>query len=288
MRVVRIAGRLTALSPIYHGGNEKTGSVVLLNRLRFIVEGKPTDVPVISGNQIRGRLRRLLTRDFLERAGYQLDLTQKRHQKLYHTLFAGGVLTEVEEGESGVVDLDLKSRLVRYIVPLRLFGASYGNQMIEGRLSVGFALPICRELQPFLGIQSDVSFYQLISRAFQTRRDELRAGGRDSGREGGGEEDETVQMIVEYEVFAPGTQFFHELIVEDTEEGLDLDLSALYRAVRLWQEAPYIGGKSSAGFGRLRIEYSWPDGVSDQAYLEYVERNRDEIRRALDELAEAL
>lgn len=284
MRVVRIAGRLTALSPIYHGGNEKTGSVVLLNRLRFIVEGKPTDVPVISGNQIRGRLRRLLTQDFLERVGYQLDLTQKRHQKLYHTLFAGGVLTEVEEGESGVVDLDLKSRLVRYIVPLRLFGASYGNQMVEGRLLVGFALPICRELQPFLGIQSDVSFYQLISRAFQTRRDELRVGGKD----GGGEEDETVQMIVEYEVFAPGTQFFHELVVEDTEEGLDLDLSALYRAVRLWREAPYIGGKSSAGFGKLRIEYSWPDGVSDQAYLEYVERNRDEIRRALDELAETL
>jgi len=284
MRVVRIPGRLTALSPIYHGGNEKTGSVVLLNRLRFIVEGKPTDVPVISGNQIRGRLRRLLTRDFLQLAGYGLDLTQKRHQKLYHTLFAGGVLTEVEEGESGVVDLDLKTRLVRYVVPIRLFGASYGNQMVEGRLSVGFALPICRELQGFLGIESDVSFYQLISRAFQTRRDELRAG----GKEGGGEEDEAVQMIVEYEVFAPGTQFFHELVLETEEEGLALDLSALYRAVKLWQEAPYIGGKSSAGFGRLRIEYQWPDGVSDQTYLDYVEKNRDEVRKALDELAEAL
>ena len=284
MRVVRIPGRLTALSPIYHGGNEKTGSVVLLNRLRFIVEGKPTDVPVISGNQIRGRLRRLLTRDFLQLAGYGLDLTQKRHQKLYHTLFAGGVLTEVEEGESGVVDLDLKTRLVRYVVPIRLFGASYGNQMVEGRALVGFALPICRELQGFLGIESDVSFYQLISRAFQTRRDELRAG----GKEGGGEEDEAVQMIVEYEVFAPGTQFFHELVLETEEEGLDLDLSALYRAVKLWQEAPYIGGKSSAGFGRLRIEYQWPDGVSDQTYLDYVEKNRDEVRKALDELAEAL
>ena len=284
MRVVRIPGRLTALSPIYHGGNEKTGSVVLLNRLRFIVEGKPTDVPVISGNQIRGRLRRLLTRDFLQLAGYGLDLTQKRHQKLYHTLFAGGVLTEVEEGESGVVDLDLKTRLVRYVVPIRLFGASYGNQMVEGRVLVGFALPICRELQGFLGIESDVSFYQLITRAFQTRRDELRVG----GKEGGGEEDEAVQMIVEYEVFAPGTQFFHELVLETEEEGLDLDLSALYRAVKLWQEAPYIGGKSSAGFGRLRIEYQWPDGVSDQTYLDYVEKNRDEVRKALDELAEAL
>jgi len=281
MKVVKIQGRLTALSPIYHGGNEKTGNVVLLNRLRFIVGGKPTDVPVVSGNQIRGRLRRLLTRDFLERVGYALDLSQKKHQKLYHTLFAGGVLTEVEEGESGVVDLDLKARLVKYVVPIRLFGASYGNQMVEGRVLVGFALPICRELRDFTGVDSDVSFYQLITRAFQTRRDELRVGGR------GEEEDETVQMIVEYEVFAPGTQFFHELVLE-TEEDFALDLSALYRAVRLWQEEPFIGGKSSAGFGRLKIEYQWPDGVSDSAYLEYVEKNRDEMHKALDELAEAL
>jgi CRISPR/Cas system-associated protein Cas7 (RAMP superfamily) len=282
MKVVRIPGRLTALSPIYHGGNEKTGNVVLLNRLRFIVGGKPVDVPVISGNQIRGKLRRLLARDFLERVGYKLELTQKKHQKLYHTLFAGGVLTEVEEGESGVVDLDLKAKLVKYVVPVRLFGVSYANQMVEGRVLVGFALPICRELQEFLGIQSDVSFYQLIARAFQTRRDELRA------RRGEDEEGETVQMIVEYEVFAPGTQFFHELVLETEEEGAALDLSALYRAVRLWQEAPYIGGKSSAGFGRLRIEYRWPDGVSDKTYLEYVEKNRDEIHKALDELAESL
>jgi CRISPR/Cas system CSM-associated protein Csm3 (group 7 of RAMP superfamily) len=283
MRVVKIQGRLTALSPIYHGGNEKTGNVVLLNRLRFIASGKPVDVPVISGNQIRGRLRRLLARDFLQLAGYELDLSQKKHQKLYHTLFAGGVLTEVEEGESGVVDLDLKAKLVRYVVPVRLFGASYANQMVEGRVLVGFALPICRELVDFTGVDSGVSFYQLITRAFQTRRDELRVG---SGGEG--EDDETVQMIVEYEVFAPGAQFFHELVLETEEGDLALDLSALYRAVRLWQEEPYIGGKSSAGFGRLKIEYLWPSGVSEQKYIEHVEENRDEIRKALDELAEAL
>ena len=280
MKAVRIPGVLTALSPIYHGGNEKTGNVVLLNRLRFIVGGKPVDVPVISGNQIRGRLRRLLARDFLQLAGYRLDLSQKKHQKLYHTLFAGGVLTEVEEGESGVADLDLKARLVKYVLPVRLFGASYRNQMVEGRALVGFALPICRELRDFTGIDSDASFYQLIARAFQTRRDELRVSQ--------GEDDEAVQMIVEYEVFAPGTQFFHELVLETEEESYALDISALYRAVKLWQEEPYIGGKSSAGFGRLRIEYRWPSGVSDSAYLSYVEKHRDEMRKALDELAEEL
>jgi len=266
---------------VYHGGSEKTGNVVLLNRLKFIVGGKPTDVPIVSGNQVRGRLRRLLSHDFLELSGYSLDLSSKRHQKLYHTLFAGGVLTAVEEGESGVVDLNLKFRIVRYILPIRLLGASYANQMIEGRVLVGHMLPVCRELREFTGVDSDVSFYQLIARLFQTRRDELRASS--------GEEDEAVQMMVEYECFAPGTRFYHEMVLETTSDGEELDLSTLFRAVELWKQKPHIGGKSSIGFGKLSIEYSWPkEGLSSRPYMDFIERNRDAIRNVLDELAEAL
>jgi len=279
----KIKGILTALSPIYHGGSEKTGAVVLLNRLKFIVDGKPTDVPIISGNQVRGRLRRLLTRDFLELVGYEMDLSQRKYQKLYHVLFAGGVLTEVEEEESGVVDLDLKFRIVKYILPLRLFGCSYANQMIEGRVLVGHLLPVCKELREYTGVDSDVSFYQLVARAFQTRRDELRATAQSEEEEG-----PAVQAIVEYECFAPGTRFYHEIVLETTRQEERLDLSTLYRAVKLWQQAPYIGGKSSIGFGKLRIEYEWPTGVGDSAYLEFIEKNRSEIVEVLSELLEVL
>jgi len=285
--VHRVTGILTALSPIFHGGNEKTGSVVLLNRLKFLVNGKPTDVPIVSGNQVRGRLRRLLSRDFLELAGYQLDLSQRKHQKLYHTLFAGGVLTAVEEEESGVIDLNLKSRIVKYILPVRLFGASYANQMVEGRVLIGHLLPVCRELREFIGVDSDVSFYQLITRMFQTRRDELRVPVKKK-ESGGEEEEEAVQMIVEYECFAPGTRFHHEIILETTRDSEELDLSTLYRAVELWKQKPFIGGKSSIGFGKLRIEYEWPKQTGSSAYIEFVEKSKSEIASVLNELAEAL
>jgi CRISPR/Cas system CSM-associated protein Csm3 (group 7 of RAMP superfamily) len=285
MIIHKITGVLTALSPIFHGGNEKTGSVVLLNRLKFIANGKPIDVPIVSGNQVRGRLRRLLSRDFLGLAEYQLDLSQKKHQKLYHTLFAGGVLTAVEEEESGVVDLNLKSRIVKYILPIRLFGASYANQMAEGRVLIGHMLPICKELKEFTGIDSDVSFYQLITRMFQTRRDELRVANKSGEEE---EEEEKVQMIVEYECFAPGTKFYHEIVLETTSEGEELDLSTLYRAIELWRQKPFIGGKSSIGFGKLRIEYAWPKQVDSSTYLQFIERNKSEIHKVLDELAEVL
>ena len=284
MIVHRIEGTLTALSPVFHGGNEKTGSTVLLNRLKFIVDDKPIDVPIISGNGVRGRLRRLLTRDFLEKVGYQMDLSQKSYQKLYHTLFAGGVLTSAEEeSTSGTIDLSLKSKLIKYVLPLRMFGASYSNQMIEGRILVGHMLPICKELREYTGIESDISFYQLITRAFQTRRDELRTSPKDED-----DEDETVQMIIDYECFAPGTKFYHEFILTTSTESEVLDLSTLYKAIELWKQAPTIGGKSSVGFGKLKIEYKWPKEVSDKPYLEFIEKNREEISKALDELREAL
>lgn len=285
MIVHRIEGILMALSPIFHGGNEKTGSTVLLNRLKFIVGDKPIDVPIISGNGVRGRLRRLLTKDFLEKVGYQMDLSQKSYQKLYHTLFAGGVLTSAEEeSASGTIDLSLKSKLIKYVLPLRLFGASYSNQMIEGRLLVGHMLPICKELKEYTGIDSDISFYQLITRAFQTRRDELRTSSKKEDED----EDETVQMIIDYECFAPGTKFYHEFILTTSAESEAQDLSTLYRTIELWKQAPTIGGKSSVGFGKLKIEYKWPKDVSDKPYLEFIEKNKDEISRALNELREAL
>jgi CRISPR/Cas system CSM-associated protein Csm3 (group 7 of RAMP superfamily) len=282
VRVYVVRGVLTALSPVFHGGSEKTGSVVLLNRLKFIVDGKPTDVPIISGNQVRGRLRRLLTADFLELAGHRMDLGQKSYQKLYHTLFAGGVLEAVEEeSESAVVDLNLKFRIVKYILPLRLFGCSYANQMIEGRVLVGHMLPVCRELRDYTSVDSDTSFYQLIARAFQTRRDELRATRAE-------DEEQAVQALVEYECFAPGTRFYHEIRLETTKEEELLDLSTLYRAMELWKENPFIGGKSSVGFGKLKIEYEWPRPVDSKPYIEFVEKNKDEIVKVLDELREAL
>lgn len=284
MIVHRVEGVLTALSPVFQGGNEKTGSTVLLNRLKFIVNNKPTDVPIISGNGIRGRLRRFITRDFLEEVGYEMDLSQKSYQKLYHTLFAGGVLTSAEEeSDSGAIDLNMKSKLVKYVLPLRLFGASYSNQMVEGRVLVGHMLPVCKELREYTSVDSDISFYQLITRAFQTRRDELRMSPSKDD-----EDDDTVQMIIDYECFAPGTKFYHEIVLTTTAESEAVDLSTLYRTIELWKQAPTIGGKSSVGFGKLKIEYRWPKDVDDKPYLEFIEKNKEEIVKVLDELREAL
>ena len=270
-----------ALTPIYQGGNEKTGSVQLLNRMRFLVDGEPMDIPIISGNSVRGYLRRLVFRDFLERVGYEIPLDRREGVMLYHILYSGGVLGRAAAGEEGVVDLELKRMVYRYIVPARLWGFSYRNQMIEGKLIVGHMLPVARELRDYLphdiAERATRSIYEMIATTFQTRRDELRAP-----REA---REQAVQMMVEYEVFAPGTLFYQELIIEDPAP---IDESLLAHAVQLWQSRPFIGGRSRIGLGRLEVSCDTGSLPGPELYTSYIDDNRNNITRVLDRLLEAL
>jgi len=278
--VVTVRGTLRALAPVFHGGNEKTGSVVLLNRMRFIVGGEPVDVPFISGNSIRGYLRRLVFADFLKQVEYEVDVSKKEGLRLYHTLFSGGLLETVEEEESAVMDIEFKRRVLRYIPPARLWGFSFRNQMIEGRLRVGHALPVCVELRDFLpgDLNPQQSFYTMITRVYQTRRDELRVA-RQEG-------EQAVQMLIEYEAFAPGTVFHHEFRLEDPEA---IDRAVLYRAIKLWEQYPFIGGKSAIGMGMLKLNYDLSVlGTDDKPYLEFLRENRDKVVEVLRELEGAV
>lgn len=270
-----IPGKVTALSPLFHGGNEKTGSVVLLNRIKYMIGGKPVDIPFVSGNEVRGYLRRLIFEDFLNLVCFKIDLEERGGQALFHTLFSGGILESVETSESGVIDLSFKREIYENIIPARLFGFSFRNQMLEGRLKVAHMLPICKELNAFLPIKSEASFYTMLAKNFQTRRDELRLE-RES------EEEQAVQMLVEQEVFAPGTEFFHEFIVEDPD---DVAVGVVARMISLWKGKPFIGGKSSIGLGRVALDYQLASANEDE-YLGAV--NKREANRTLATLEASL
>jgi len=270
--LLKVVGKIKALSPVFHGGDEKTGSVVLLRRERFIVDGEPMDIPVISGNAVRGVWRRYAFVDFLSLLDYTLDVSTKQGRKLYHTLFTGGILEGVDTGAE--IDVELKKEVFEYVIPARLFGFSFGNQMIEGKLKVGKLLPICEELNDYLPVKSDRSVYTMIGKSFQTRKDDIRE--RD-------EDEQAVQMLVEYEVFIPGTEFYHKVMVEDPEP---IDVSCLERVIELWKLKPFVGGKSSIGMGELEINYDL-DATSEE-YVKFVEEKRDEICSVLEELKKRL
>jgi len=270
--LLRIEGILRAVTPIHHGGNEKTGSVILLNRIKFLVDGEPMDIPFISGNAVRGVWRRLIFKDMLDQIEYEIDVSKKGGQKLYHAIFAGGVLETVDVSSSATIDVELKKRTLSLLIPARLFGFSIGNQSIEGRLKVGHLLPICKELNEYIPVKSNKTIYEMISSMFQTRKDELK-----TERE---KDEQAVQMLIEYEVFTAGTQFYHKVMLEDPTK---IDISCLARVIELWKQKPFIGGKSSIGLGELEIDYKF-DGKSDE-YLDFLKKKRDEICQLLDSLS---
>lgn len=265
-----VRGILRARSPVYHGGDEKTGSVCMLNREKFLLEDGVEEIPIISGNAVRGVLRRMIMRDLLDNVGYEIDVSKKGGIRLYHALFTGGILESVEK-DAGQIDVEMKRKIMSLLPPVRLFGLSIGNQMVEGKLKVGQMLPVCEELKGLIPVESSLSFYDLLTKTFQTRKDDLRAE-REEG-------DQAVQMMVEYEVFAPGTRFYHEIKLEDPDA---VDISCLARCIELWKQKPFIGGKSAVGFGELEIEYDI-DATSDE-YLQFLADNREAIVSLLREL----
>jgi CRISPR/Cas system CSM-associated protein Csm3 (group 7 of RAMP superfamily) len=274
MNTIHIDGIITALSPIHHGGDESTGSRSTLRRIKSIVDGNRIDVPVISGNSIRGYLRRLVMSHMLESVGYGNDMMMSS-LKTYHMLFSGGTLESVSSSDAGNINLEMRKKFRKSLPALSVFGSAVGNQMIEGKMKCGFALPICQELQGFLLQKYDISSYELLMDIFFTRRDDAH---------GEREEDEAAhQMIVNVEAFAPGTCFAHRFSLLDCNE---IEAGVVGVALELWKERAYLGGKSGTGYGEISFEYQ--DAPSARPYTEYLKNNADDVIKCIGEIEEML
>ena len=277
METLRFKGNLTALSPIHHGGSEDYGTTKLILTLPTVIINPLTgkeeidNIPTIHGNAIRGYLRRLIMDDFLTQLDYELD-----SKKVYHFLFTGGILEALDSKDKGAINLSLKNEIRELIPPISLVGSALGNQMIQGKLKVGMADIVCAETKHYIEEYSDYDFsaYNLKGSDFGTRLDDL--------KEGKTEEDEQAhQMKYEFETLIRGTKFTHEFILEDCNS---IEKACFHRMMSLWEERPYLGGKSGTGYGKIRLDYQGIDDLTDISYLNYLHDRKEEISNLLDEL----
>jgi len=275
-RFYEIEGTITALTPIFHGGDEKTGSTPVLRTIMVYVDGVgEVPIPYISGNGIRGKLRRLSIKDFLDMLEYEITNT-----KLHHALFSGGVLESTSD-TTGAIDLAFRKKVRELMPPVAIFGCALGNQMIQGYLIVEHMWPICEEYKAYLPeeYQKDPRAERPIrtftDQSFITRRDDLR-----EEREEG---EQAVQMKVDYECFVPGTKFYHRFVLQLPDQ---LQLSCFGRVLDLFEAMPYVGGRSSSGDGKVVLNYKNKPDAS--LYLEFVQEKKDEIVKLLKELEERL
>jgi len=214
------------------------------------------DIPCISGNSIRGKMRRLIMHDFCSRVG--LTSIDKR---VYHTLFTGGFLDQSTKNE----DLEKMELFISMCPPLGILGAAIGNMTIEGEMKVAWAYPLCKERGT-----GEKSYWEYLDTVFQTRHDSSKTE-KDIEITG---ENQTQQMKYEYEVFADGTPFEHRIACTAHDPIL---ISCFFHTLELFNKAPYLGGMGSVGNGEIDIEWSLPEGNSD-VYLQYIEEEKDEIK----------
>jgi CRISPR/Cas system CSM-associated protein Csm3 (group 7 of RAMP superfamily) len=228
------------------------------------------EIPVVSGNSLRGQLRDLLAKDFLD------ELDVEIHDTLSNALYSGGTL------QRGTGNRSIKRRMIQNIrenIPmLSLLGTAIGTQMIEGKLNMGMLVPIAAETTTYTGVESDTSVFEFADETFYTRMDDR------EGQINRDEDEQAQQMRYVVQVLVPGTEFHHWMTLEHCSE---IEEAVLYRSFELFERSPHIGGMKGKGHGK--VEFAYEDGLgSSDPYTERLAENREQIREFVLDLDETL
>lgn len=292
------------LSPLHHGAEKTRTKPVDLpsgvksnysphRRLPMLVELADqkviADLPAVSGNSIRHKLRELLVDPTLEVLGLtRLDLSRN----LLEMLVSGGGMDasdvnrntneQDKQNEESQKKNALKPNvpiLIRdretlraTLPPLSLFGVSYGNRMLPGLLNIGWALPAFKETAHITGYDSgisltnDITSYQLSTRMDKNAVDNS--------------EEETRQSLFYYEIVSPGIEFTHSYHINNASS---IERSAMQLAIDLFKKEPFIGGKFNTGQGEISTDNWYEDlDVPADLYLEWLEKNKNVILEYID------
>lgn len=140
--MLRWDGLLTGTSSIAHSG-EALGTVNYLRRERMLCsDGTLQDVPLISGNSVRGAMRDYAGTLWWEDAGQPKVTTA-----VAHAIFSGGALTK---SSGDALSGSRLAALKELCPPIGLFGAAGGGRIIDGSAQVGKMVPVCTETMALL------------------------------------------------------------------------------------------------------------------------------------------
>jgi len=273
--IEKIEGRITAVEPISHIGETRSIDSKF-NREKMMISSKAgitkvIEVPIISGNSLRGVLRR--------RAGYKfLELLEIKKETLteglQHALFSGGILKKGAEG--GVIDTSFVSKVRQNVPYLSLFGTVLGQQMIQSKLDVGQLIPISCQTKGRTGIDSDISIYSLLDERAATRRDDM----EDKTKGTQYPDEQKQQMRYTHEVLVAGTEFFHYFTLKSCN---DIEKGTFWSTIADFSKYPKIGGLGCRGFGMIKLNYEIQNYPA-QKYETWVVENKEIITKYLKEL----
>ena len=249
--IIRWDAELTALSSIAHGG-EQLGTISLLRREKVLLpDGQLLLVPVISGNSLRGTLRRIgeeLLRVELAYDG-QLSLSAA------HALRGGGALAKCQ----GPALTGARLSTVRELIPqVGVFGTAAGGTIVDGCLQVGKALPVVSELAGQLPAQPGEpprhSLYDLVQVENYARQDDLdRHGFLDRCAVVPDEAAvDSRQMQFGVETLAAGTRLVSWM---QLSWATPMEISFFSEVLQVFAARGRVGGRISAGHGQVAVTF---------------------------------
>jgi CRISPR type IV-associated protein Csf2 len=322
MKTMVFEGVMTAVTSISHIGDSHGVNSKLRREKVIQPNGSVEEVPIISGNALRGILRDRGMLHMLKTLGYGVNEETGEVNGLslaaFYFLFSGGALTK-DTGNRGL-DVD-EARKWRGLIPLvALFGGAMGNQIMPGKLKCGKAIPICTEtahIIPERFIGNVDSVWELCQEEAYTRRDDeknehlraliapevrglLEAAASDKRAKAGtkddieGETGQKQQMRYYVETLAAGSRLFWELSLDDVT---DLEREAFFVTLLEFSRFPYIGGKSGVGHGKVSIKFDhWIEidsrvtngkelafGIGN-LYQKHLQEHGDDIRQLINNL----
>lgn len=265
MKTYILEGIVTALSSICHNGGEKNGVVTQLRREKFIQpNGRVVEVPVISGNSVRGKMRDISAIEILTKApGIKLKVDGDS----FNLLFSGGSLEST--GEAGI-NIE-KVRQLRADIPmLSVLGCSVGNIILPGKLDMGKMIPIAKETLHLIpakyhGDGEIKSVWDYCQVEMNTRRDDRKDENlREFLNEAETKKKENpTQMMYHTETIAAGTRFYWRICLRDTS---DVETGAFLSTLQKWSEqASQVGGNGRIGHGALKLDLMETKSIDSDA-----------------------
>lgn len=269
--------RFTALSPIMQTSETDHNGKPKLRTLKTFLAGENhrAEVPIISGNSFRGRMRREIAYALFD----ALDIDVKAvyangtgaEKETFHILTSGGTLKTNEKKE--LFDADAVTKVQQLLPILTLFGGSYAGGMWNGKFASMNAKPATLDLENTF---PEAVHHWLDDRSSQVTYTNTRAALENSGGEYTiyrlpdrstvdlPDDEENVNkkgdsayrnMPISFDYIVPGTRMIWQIVTNS--DLTPLEYSMLGFALRRIFESSFLGGKLQAGCGLV----SWINGL---------------------------
>lgn len=275
-----------ALSPIAHMSGTNGNEAVLMRKPVFTPSGETRYVPCLTGNALRHQVRESGGKFLIE----QLGLAGATDKRTLNFLLHGGDRTEKGRLES----LGGQARMYELFPFLKILAGSIPNQIMKSMSKVWFGWLVCEETRDVIrysmpagwSLDANVLFpaehfvgnYQIIRGDVEFNSPELLSPteaitGGDNRMMAAG------QTVIAGSYFAHGYHLEHAYL---------RDVGCLLHSLSLWQHnGGKIGGKSAAGFGRLKTQLHVSPQVNVneciEEYLAHLAANIDACNEWLKE-----